>query len=186
MCAQLPPELEVQCVVALRSAAHHSLDCKLATAVGFAGCHVAHICNEKIHKVWQKRYGIAIQQEDVVFAEKVDWKRNFLCFQFDDVGFVASDVDDLTTHSPFNAKIGKESLMPWFCDFEGGFTCQSRSSYNSNASKNLNCVQKGTERLAKRVFLRSRNCCWRISLRLGRKTNPQTTVRATLSTLSTS
>ena len=146
MCAQLPPELEVQFVAGLRSAMERSLDCKLATAAGFAGCHVAHICKEKIHKVWQKRYGIAIQQEDVVFAEKVDWKRNFLCFQFDDVGFVASDVADLTKHSPFNAKIGQESLMPWFCDFEGGFTCVSRSSFNSNAPQNLNCVQKGTEK----------------------------------------
>ena len=127
MCAQLPPELEVQFVVGLRVAMERSLDCKLATAAGFAGCHVAHICKEKIHKVWQKRYGIEIQQEDVVLAEKVDWKRNFLCFQFDDVGFVASDVADLTKHSPFNAKIGQESLMPWFCDFEGGFACVSRS-----------------------------------------------------------
>ena len=146
MCAQLPAELEVQFVAGLRSAMECILDCKLATASGFAGCHVAHICKEKIHKVWQKRYGIAIQQEDVVLAEKVDWKRNFLCFQFDDVGFVASDVADLTKHSPFNAKIGQESLMPWFCDFEGGFTCVSRSSFNSNAPQNLNCAQTGTEK----------------------------------------
>ena len=96
MCAQLPPELEVQLVAGLCSAMERSLDCKLATVAGFAGCHVAHICKEKIHKVWQKRYGIAIQQEDVVLAEKVDWKRNFLCFQFDDVGCVASVVADLT------------------------------------------------------------------------------------------
>ena len=153
MCDQLPPELEVQFVAALRSAEQHSLDCKLATAAGFAGCHVAHICKEKIHKVWQKRYGIAIQQEDVAIAEKMDWKRNFLCFQFDDVGFVARDVADLTQHSPFNAKIGKESLMPWFCDFEGGFTCVSRSSFNSNAPQNLNCVQKGTEKTGKAYAL---------------------------------
>ena len=39
--------------------------------------------------------------------------------------------------------------MPWFCDFEGGFTCVIRSPFTSNAPQNLKCVHKWTENTGK-------------------------------------
>ena len=140
---QLPADLEVEYAAALRAVEQRSMECKLTDAIGFAGANMSNRCKAKIRKIWQRRYGIHIQQDDVIVAEKVDWKRRFLGAQFD-VPFVATDVAHLTKSAAWNERAGEESLIPYFLSFEAGFTCASRTPFSCKANQNLNCVQHGT------------------------------------------
>jgi len=113
-------------------------------ASGCSGTDIMFKALGALSNYWQSAFGLQVGFPCAFKCEADPRKREFLRSQFD-AKIIFEKVEDLLNQRAVNTIDGSCQFVPYSRGFASGFSCTSRSSASVHASRNVNCVQRGTE-----------------------------------------
>ena len=140
----MTPEVELKFVQGLRAYACNNTF-PVPCVVPCSGCNIKVKADEALSRFWKERYGIAVDFQQLVHAEKDEAKQKFSLREFPHVfenGVMVADMNELADDSVQDVR-GFAKLLPRLQSLGSGFPCTSRTPMSSSMKDNINCVQEG-------------------------------------------
>lgn len=95
-----------------------------------------------ISQYWGATYNVSVEMSLQFQCEKDVDKRGHLQTHCP-AKYLFAEAKDMRKTSAVDLMSGSKVLVPWVCMLCAGFPCTSRTSLNSSAKRNINCVQGG-------------------------------------------